>query len=299
MLSQFLHAGAIRFDRWFAPSPYVVPPTHAERFKKFVKALRRSENFRPENCATLQLHVIRDQVFNDLSECALAEVPAAQVQEYRKRIGEVQAPSGVQKWDEFKEHRAAILTILDGIVDRSLKTHLATRIPYLITKQATTLKLRWRGLAMLVRLQPEYRPTEELMIEAGNGVIVSVGASRWQTGVTHVQIEIEALVDGSAYTESLQAIQGHAVPVEGWPKSFTLAFAVIRDLVWHLRARHEGLQDWIPAPRDLADVEYFLQTSETPRLGYVRRGSPAALQQMFVPPTEGVTLEVGELQPLS
>lgn len=99
--------------------------------------------------------------------------------------------------------------------------------------------------------------------------------------------------------ENLQAIQGHAGPVEGWPKAFTLAFAVIRDLVWYLRARHEGLQDWIPAPRDLADVEYFLQTSETPRLGYIRRGSPAALQQMFVAPTEAVTLDVGELQPLS
>lgn len=299
LLSQFFHAGAMRFSRWFAPSPYVVPSTHAERLKKFVKALRRSENFSPENCATFQLHVIRDQLFADMDERELSEVDAARVQEYRNRIGEVQAPSLLNKWEEFKEHRTAIEVILDGIADRSLRTHLVTRIPYLITRQATTVTVRWQGLPIVVRLRPEYRPAEESMVSAGNGVIFSVGASRWQTGVTHVHIDIEALVDGSAYTESLQAIQGHAVPKEGWPKAFTLAFAIIRDLVWQLRARHDGLQDWIPAPRDLADVEYFLQTSKVAKSGYIRRGSPAALQQIFVPPVEPVALDVGELKPLS
>lgn len=299
LMSQFLHAGAIRFDRWFAPSPYVVSPTQAERFKKFVKALWRSENFVPENCATLQLHVIRDQLFKELGERALSEIRAVQVQEYRKRICEVQAPSRLHKWEEFNEHRAAIQTILNGIADRSLRTHLGTRIPYLITKEATILKLRWQGLDMVIQLRPEYRSTEESMVEAGSGVIVSVGASRWQTGLTHVQIEVEALVDASAYTESMQAIQGHTSPIDGWPKAFTLGFTIIRDLVWDLRARHEGLQDWIPAPRDLADVEYFLKTSETSQLGYIRLGSPAALQQMFLVPAEPATLDVGELQPLS
>lgn len=299
LLSQFLYAGASRFDRWFVPSPYVVPPTHSERFKKFVKALWRSENFSPENCATFQLHVVRDLMFKDLSDRPLADISSEQIQEFRRRIRDVQAPARDPKWGEFKEHQTVIVALLDGIADGSLRTRISTRIPYLIAKQSSEVKLCWRGLAMVVRLKPEYRSTEESMIGTGNGVMVSVGASRWQTGVTHIDIDIEALVDGSAYTEGLQAIPGHRVPVEGWPKAFTLGFGVIRDLVWHLREKHEGLQDWIPAPRDLADVEYFMQTSTSPRLGYIRRGSPAALQQMFVAPDDVVRLEIGELTPLS
>lgn len=298
-LSKFLYAGAARFDRWRVPTPYVVPTTHAERLKKFVRALRTSERGNPANCATFELHVIKNDVFSLLTEQPLTAIPAVKVEDFKRRVSRLQAPSQAAQYEEFVGHRTAVLAILKGLEDKTLRTRISTRIPYPIVKQPTEVQLSWHGLPIIACLTPEFRPSEESMMMAGDGAMISLGASRWQAGATLLDFTIEALIDGSTYTEGLQAIPGHSFPVSGWPRSFTLAFSVIHDLVWQLRDRHGGLQDWIPAPRDLSDVELFIETSSSPRLEYIQKGSPAALMQVFVPTTDVTTVDLGDLKPLS
>lgn len=298
-LSMFLFAGVSRFDRWFPPSPFVVPPTHAARFAKFVSAFRRAEERDPTNSAVFQMHLIRDELFRRLDGVPICEISQSIVKQLLEQVKQVAAPSGAIKRGEFEQQRAESQAILEGLADESLRTVISFRIPYVMHKQPLDLGLKWRGIRMQALVVPQFSPLKETFVVSEGGAALSVGASRWQTGTSQITIRMAALLDGSAYTERLQALPGCDCPVEGWPKSFSWAFSIFHDLSWHLREKHGGHQDWIPAPRDLSDLEFSIQTSKCERLGYIRKGSPAALFEFFGVSSDVFAIELGDVQPLA
>ena len=152
---------------------------------------------------------------------------------------------------------------------------------------------------MQVLVVPQFNPVNETFTVFEGGAALSVGASRWQTGTSQITIRMAALLDGSAYTERLQALPGHEMPVEGWPKSFSWAFSIFHDVSWCLRDKHGGRQDWIPAPRDISDLEFSIQTSSCEGLGYIRKGSPAALLEAFTVSPVVLSIELGDVHPLA
>jgi hypothetical protein len=115
----------------------------------------------------------------------------------------------------------------------------------------------------------------------------------------HLDVELDALLDGSAFTPALQALRSDGPPVSGWPKSFTFAFAIFHDLAWRVRMEHAGTHNWIPAPRDLSDLEFWIKTSSNDNLGWMRKSSPATLMQIHASDAEKLILNLGELNQLS
>jgi hypothetical protein len=294
-ISMFLFEGCRRFDRWFAPSPYVVPTRHSERFCKFVNAFRRAERGDPTNCAVFRIHQIRDLVYKHFDGVPLVTIAASKVARYMEQISQISAPSHPVKKAEFEQQKTELTAILGGLGDRSLRTFFQFRIPYVLHKQILEVNFIWGSIAMRARIVPSFHHSEESIVKTGQAAALSIGASRWQTGTSSITIEQEALVDGSAYTDRLQTLPGRDLPVDGWPKSFTWAFSIFHDLVWRLRNEYGGHQDWIPAPRDLSDLELWLRTGSISSLSYIRKGSPATLLEVFVPNKELVSVNLGEL----
>lgn len=298
-LSMFLFEGAKRFDRWFPPSPYVVPISQHASFAKFVNAFWRVERDDPTNCAVFKLHLIRDLVFKRFDEMALCTITVPEVVQFQRQVEQIPTPSSPVKQVEFTQQKSELLFVLNGLVDRNLRTIFRFRIPYVLHKQPLELDFKWLGISMRASIVPSFQVMEESFIQTGQNAAISIGASRWQTGLSVITIEQEALVDGSAYTERLQALPGAELPVDAWPKSFTVAFSIFHDLAWRLRTEHSGHQDWIPAPRDLSDLEFWIKTSSSDRLGYIRKGSPAALLEIFAPTEQSLHIDLGDLNRLS
>ncbi len=297
-LSLFLYAGCRRFDRWFAPSPYIVPVQHRARFSKFVSALKRAEHGDPTNCATFELHEIRDDLFAAFDEGPIAAVDVVKLSDFDRRIARILAPQREVKRNEYFAQKEDLRVILDGIRDGSLRTEFKFDVPYVIHEQHLDVGFTWKGTCGCMEARPQFRPSGESFVNVEGGVALSVGASRWQTGTSTVIVQIAALVDGSAYTERLQAIAGHEFPVPGWPKSFTTAFEIFHDVVSQLRERHGGRQDWIPAPRDLSHLEFCLRTSKKPLISWLVKGSPASVMEAFSAPQGTLTIELGEIGPV-
>lgn len=294
-LSLFLFEGAKRFDRWFTPTPYVVPLNQHERFAKFVNAYFRTESGEPTNSAIFKLHLIRDLVFKEFNERSINTIAPYEVVKFQQQIERIPTPSPAIKTTEFTQHKSELLFILNGLIDKSLRTIFRFRIPYFLHKQPLEVVFTWNGVSMRALITPSFGSTQESFIQTNESVVLSVGASRWQTGSSVVTIEQESLVDGSAYTENLQAIPGHAFPIDGWPKSFTLAFSIFHDIAWRLRTEYAGNQDWIPAPRDLSDLEFWVETNSNTSLGYIKKGSPAELSEIFSPTENSLNISLGEL----
>jgi hypothetical protein len=121
-LSMFLFEGAKRFDRWFPPSPYVVPKGHHERFAKFVSAFWRVEHDAPTNCAVFKLHLIRDHVFKRFDEMPLCAIALPEVVQFQQQIEQIPVPSSLVKQAEFTQQKSELLFVLNGLTDRSLRT---------------------------------------------------------------------------------------------------------------------------------------------------------------------------------
>jgi hypothetical protein len=296
--SMFLFEGCRRFDRWFVPSPYVVPKNHHERFAKFVNAFWRAERGDPTNCAVFKIHLIRDLVFKHFEETPLATISPSDVARYAQQIAQIPTPSQPIKKVEFEQQKLELVAILNGLSDKSLRTVFRFRTPYLLHKQALEVSFAWHGVEMRALIAPCFRSLEESSVQAGHGAALSIGASRWQTGTSSITIEQEALIDGSSHADRLQALPGQTLPVEGWPKSFSRAFSIFHDIVWCLRSDHGGHQDWIPAPRDLSDLESWLKTGACDSLSYIRKGSPAAMMEVFTPTEQKLIVDFGKLDRL-
>jgi hypothetical protein len=67
-LARFLWAGCRRFNRWFAPSPYVVPESFRALHKRFTSALRKIDGPQPVNSPVFEVHVVRDCIYQAFSQ---------------------------------------------------------------------------------------------------------------------------------------------------------------------------------------------------------------------------------------
>lgn len=296
-VSKFLYSGCQRFDRWFPPSPYVVPHSQQERFRKFVEVFARVEN-PPMNSSAFRLHLLRDRLYANFEEKPISSIENEDLAQFRQEILKISVPPLQTKQTEFEEERTNLLSLLDGLADQSLRTVLRFSAPYLLHTATLEIQFTWRGMPAKAQIIPSPKMLEETFVQT-EGTVQTVGASRWQTGTSRITVEFDALLDGSAFTPPLQALQSDKLPVSGWPKSFTFAFLIFHDLAWRVRIEHAGTHNWIPAPRDLSDLEFWIKTSSNNNLGWMRQSSPATLIQFHAAEAQKIILNLGELNQLS
>ncbi|WP_156545994.1 hypothetical protein [Cupriavidus sp. D384] len=298
-IEMFLFAGARRFDRWTAPTPFVVPPTHHQNFIKFVNAFRKQEGSDTVNCPIFDLHAVRDDIFIFFDKSPLEKIEASATHQFRDRIKRVSQPLTATKKIEFNQQRNELMGILDGLDDKSLRTELRFRVPYILHREKLQLDFDWHGVMMQATVEPNFSPTNDTFFQPENGAAVSAGASRWQGGTSQVALTLSCLLDGSARTERLQAMPNAELPSDAWPQSFTWAFSIFHDLFWTLRAKNIGQQNWIPSPRDISDLTQVFSTAKIGKFGLIIKGSPASLYEIFTPSSSPLSINLGKLQRLS
>jgi len=298
-IERLVYAGCVRFDRWFAPSPYVVKSNQKSRFKKFVTAMKHVEGKSPTNCPVFEIHALRDELYSAIDNAPLSLHKHEVIDSFEIRLSQISRPPESLKLKEYSEQKRKVELIIEGIRDGSLRTILTFRIPYIIHKQNLGLGFTWREVPARMYIQPIFKPLEETFMAVEGGVSLSIGASRWQTGFSEIVLELAALIDGSAYSESLQSLPGHKLPVAGWPKSFTSAFEIFHDVAWNVRDQLGAHQDWIPAPRDVSSLTFCLRSATEERIEWIVKGSPATLVEVFSPASDALEIELGELKPLS
>ena len=292
-LTLFLYAGCLKFDRWFAPSPFVVDPLQREHFSQFVKALAKCEV--ADNTATFELHELRDACYAELDGRPMREISPERIAFLRDGARAIARPSHPTKVAEFDQELVTIEAILDGLQDGSLCTMLTTRLPFILNRTPLSLSFTWKGAPGKLLAEPSFSPSAESDLITAPAA-VAIGASRWQSGSSRIQIALEAFYDGDAYAEPLQALPGHDAPFTGWPKGVALAFAIIHDVSWRLRLDDLGEMPWIPAPRDLGDIEVSFRTSRCEQLAFKKKSSPANHIRVFSPTSEVVELSLGEIE---
>lgn len=298
-IERLVYAGCVRFDRWFAPSPYTVKCEQKNTFKKFVAAMKSIEGTGPTNGPVFEIHALRDELYSAFGDAPLSSHEREKIDSFEKRLSQIPLPPVGSKLKEYIEQKKKVELIIEGIRDGSLRTIMTFRVPYIIHKQNLQLSFTWRDAAARMDVQPIFKPPEESFMTFEGGVALSVGASRWQTGFSEIVLELAVLMDGSAYSECLQSIPGHRLPVAGWPKSFTSAFDIFHDVAWNVRDQLGAHQDWIPAPRDVSALTFRVGSAKDERIEWIVRGSPASLVEMFSPAPDILEIQLGELKPLS
>lgn len=296
-LARFLYAGCLRFGRWFAPSPYVVSPDLHEKFAQFLQSLKKVEGGSSGNTVTFEIHHIRNKVYAEFDELSAVKVPFDRLEGFRQEMQRIRVPVQPEKRDELLEHSHELAAILFGLEDRSLRTRIKTRLPYILHRASLSLSFQWKSIPVQMTLTPDFRPSGETFANIAPAT-TTIGTTRWQASTTTIEIELAALIDGDLYAESLQAIEGQDTPFAGWPKCFALAFTLIHEVSWHLRTRYGGEQQWVPAPRDLAEIETSIHTTMQERIGWRSKGSPANVLEGFTPPDEILKINLGELTSL-
>lgn len=296
-LSLFLYAGCIHFDRWFVPSPFIVCQHLYKHLDMFLSALIKVEGNGSQNIATFQVHSLKNELYADFDECPLDKVSNAKLDDIENRLNSIRSPLHPVKQKEFIASRNELLKVITALRKRSLLTIFKTRLPYILSRSPLSLSFKWRQILIKMLISPTFKPSGETFVNVIPAVHAT-GASRWQSGTSDIEIAFSALIDSDAYTESLQIIENHDAPGQGWPKCFTLVFLVVHEVAWRLRLEHGFRQNWIPAPRDIADVESFIKPIEDVKIDFKLKSSPANIMVGFKPSNETVEINFGNLKPL-
>lgn len=293
-LMHLLYAGCLKFDRWTVPTPYVHDRKTETYFSEYLKALIMAEGGSTDNTLVFQLRNIKNELFRFYDSKPVDSISNPELDRYRTATSDLGFPSHPIKIKEYTEELNKIGSIVDGIKDNSLQTVIRTRIPYVIHMSSIRINFNWNGIRTTVLITPVFEPQRESFFKMEPAGI-AMGASRWQGGISTIELTFSALIDCDSYTESLQLFDQHQLPVSGWPKAFTLAFGILHDVCWFVRVRREGTRQWIPAPRDLSDVYWFIRSKANQNIVWKQQSSPAALFHVFKPSGEAMSIDIDEI----
>jgi len=296
---KFLYHGALHFDRWAAPTPVVVRPDDEPAFGRFLDALTDLEGHRSDNVLPLRVHRLRSELFrchahlyNQVPEPASRAV----LQRYLTSAAQLPVPAHPAKRLEFEQSRDDLERILRGLLDGSLRSVLATCLPYALCLRPMRVVSTWQGLGIEIRLTPSFQCAEG--ISAGpNAIAQPIGSTRWQAGTTDVQIEFDGLLDADMWTPALRATPSiGAEPLDGWPNAFTTCFSVVHDLFWQIRTESGVHAAWPPSPRDVSTVTSYLATAGARRVGFKTKHL-GAIQTVVNPERSLIDVAIPEIVP--
>lgn len=276
MLASFLWSGCRKFNRWFAPSPYIVPDEFTSLHARFSGTLFKIESS-PCNAPVFLVHSVRDRLYRDFNQRALPlnQKAAGEIRDLMSDLEAIPEPTIPTKRAEFQREAAIASELLRALQEGDLVTNSKCTLPYPLVRSSLTLKTSWQGVPVVCRLKPKFSTPRELMMQgAPLTALVPRTATRWQFGTTIVELEFKALLDHSSRAEPLQ-LPMDPPPTDGWPNVFRVVFHLIYEISWVLRQRDLFIGTWAPSPADLGDIEYWISTAKDSRINDIRKSNPA------------------------
>ena len=291
----FLFFACQRFDRWMGLSmQYVMPPTLSETFAKFVEYLSIAEGSRQNYSPAFRFAVIKNKLLGTFDMRPAESISTDELLSFKAEAEAIVPPDHVSEIvSEFYEtEKRSLLNLIASIEDRSVRTTINTTLPYVLHLSPIVAKLTWKNIPVTMKLTP-LPGVDGPSLKMGAGVQPQ-GPTRWQTGETEIEIELEALIDCDKAVEDLQAQEENAPPSEGSPQSYSLTFNLVHEFAWILRLREGGEKQWIPSPRDLYSISWATIAGDDELLAK-QYMTPGAGVKMFAPITETLNLDIGEL----
>jgi hypothetical protein len=152
------------------------------------------------------------------------------------KIAAINPPNNAEKFQDFRTEKDKNLTLISGLLGGNIQTKITTDLPYIVHKSTLSITSYWQGISIKSKLTPTFLQSESLV--SSNIPNQPISPSRWQAGITKVELEFQCLIDYDAWTPSLLELGSEPLPFDGWAKGFTLAFQVIDDLVWRVRIEY-------------------------------------------------------------
>jgi len=286
----FLYSGCLTLNRWTAPLPFVKSDILAT-FRRFIEALIIAENGVSDNTPMFLLQEIISEIFTSFDCIPLESIERRKVGIFLDKIAAINPPKNTEKNTEFLREKDKNLTIISGLLGGNIQTKITTHLPYIVHKSTLSMTFSWQGISIKSKLSPTFLQSESLV--SSNIPNQPISPSRWQAGITKVELEFQCLIDYDAWTPSLLELGSEPLPFDGWAKGFTLAFQVIDDLVWRVRIEYGGESQWIPAPRDIS-ASTFEILSDGQQVAW--KIKEAAFMRMFPKTEEELEIELGQLQ---
>jgi len=294
----FLYAGCLRFNRFLAPSPYIIHPEMAVNFELFLDPLMLLEGIETNNTAQFQVHRLCGRLLSYIDEVPLEEISIDYVNKIAEQLTMIKSPSHPIKVNEFEKAFKDLNNLIQSIRDGNLRSIYKTRIPYVFHTSELSLSMIWKHIPITMKLTPTFSNSVGASMVNTDSAMLPVGSSRWQSGFTEIEITFAAFIDGGVFSDSLQASEGHDHPESGWPKCFTVAFELIYEASWKIREFEGSEQQWIPAPRDLGFMDTRISVSENIDLFQIVKDPPSNQMKIFTPVRDVVEIELGELSPM-
>jgi hypothetical protein len=287
-LKRFLWSGCRKFNRWFGPSPFVVPAHFEISHARFAEALLRSARGVPDNAAVYLMHAVRDTLYHTLNAVPLplSQEQLREIESLLKRAESIREPSHEIKRNEFSNERDTLYALIRGLRTGELRTLCSFSLPYPLVRRPLMFELSWNGIRVEGKLLPTFTQPAGFMSQGmPPTVIVPAVSSRWQFGATQIDLKLTALIDHGAEVEPLQ-LPMEPLPLSGWPNIFRLTFQLTYESLWRLRDRDDYIGKWVPSPSDMSDIEYRITVPGHADINIIRKGNPALLSIGFIPATE-------------
>jgi len=141
------------------------------------------------------------------------------------KITAINPPKNAEKFQDFLTKKEKNLKLISGLLGGNIQTKITTHLPYIVHKSTLSMTFSWQGISIKSKLTPTFLQPESLV--SSNIRNQPISPSRWQAGITKVELEFQCLIDYDAWTPSLLELGSEPLPFDGWAKGFTLAFKLL------------------------------------------------------------------------
>ena len=191
----FLYSGCLTFNRWTAPLPFVKSDILAT-FRRFVETLIIAENGVLDNTRMFLLEEIRSEIFKSFDCIPVESVDRREVGLFIEKIAAINPPNNPEKFKEFLTEKDKNLKLISGLLGGSIRTKITTHLPYIVHKSSLSITSYWKGISVKSKLTPTFLQSESLV--SSNIPNQPISPSRWQAGITKVELEFQCLIDYDA-----------------------------------------------------------------------------------------------------
>ena len=263
---EFLYYGTLAFDKFCVPSPFVVTDNDLDNFTSFLDKLWELEGDDSGNAPSRELNLIKWDIYNNFALNSDNTETQADWNAYRIDINNCNVTEYYSdKMEELNNAKAELHLLINGLQNNTITTKIITRLPSLFTENESIVKFKIKESNVEVIIKPKPFQASDTFISSAPGsesIINNNGASRWQNGITIIEITINALFDDSRFSKPLMLSEDYA-PNTSWNALYTFIYEIVEKLWFYFRTNSINTSSYIPTPKDIPYISYEVYNGET------------------------------------